>query len=120
MVAQYGKRRLSFLSHLYFHCVLHAKRGEGVQITFINGRPLRFKYWHSQHIYQPIYGMINKYKGPATRCDEMGHFPAILSFKKYRRPSQISPEKSQQCGQSACNDVMCQHPPAMLMAAMVI
>ena len=42
--------------------------------------------------------------GPATRCDEMGHFPVILGFQKHRRPSQVSPKKSQQCGQSATHD----------------
>ena len=26
--------------------------------------------------------------GPATRCNEMGGFPAILRFSKHRRPSQ--------------------------------
>ena len=27
--------------------------------------------------------------GPVTRCDKTGHFPAILSSWKHRRPSQI-------------------------------
>ena len=57
---------------------------------------------------------------PATRCDEMGNFPAILSFYKHRRPSQVSPKKSQQCGKPATHDGKCSCSPAMIIAAMVI
>ena len=34
-------------------------------------------------------GEDNLVKDPATRCDKMGHFPAILSFWEHRSPSQI-------------------------------
>ena len=56
---------------------------------------------------------------PATRCDKMVHFPAI-SITDHHRTAQVSPEKSQQCGQSATHDGMCQPSPAMLIAAMEI
>ena len=50
----------------------------------------------------------------------MSLFPAILSFKKLRRTSQVSPPKSQQCGQSATHDWMFSLSPAMVLAAMAI
>ena len=58
--------------------------------------------------------------GSATRCDEIGCFTAISSFQKHRRPSQVSPQKSQQCGQSATDDGMFSYSPVMFIAAMVI
>ena len=60
--------------------------------------------------------------GPATRWNEMGPFPAMLSFQKHCRPWQniISfYRKMQKCGQSATHDGMCQHSPAMFISAMV-
>ena len=51
--------------------------------------------------------------GPATRCDKTGHLPAILGFWKHRRPSQVSPRKSQQCGQSATQDGMFLYSPLL-------
>ena len=60
--------------------------------------------------------------GPATRCDEMGQFAVILGFciADHRRTSQVSPPKSQQCGQSATHDGMFSLSPAMVISAMVI
>ena len=49
-----------------------------------------------------------------------GTLTAILGFWKHRRPSQVSPQKSQQCGQSATQDGMFLYSPAMPIAAMVI
>ena len=43
-------------------------------------------------------------KGQATRCDEIGHFAAILG----------------QCSQSATHDGMFSYSPAMFIAEMVI
>ena len=62
-------------------------------------------------------------QGPVTRCDDMGQFAAILGFRSIaerRRTSQVSPPKSQQCGQSATHDGMFSLSPAMVIAAMVI
>ena len=65
-------------------------------------------------------GMV---QDPATRCDEMGRFPAILSFQKHRRPSQSIegvPIKLQQCGKSATHDGLFPYSPAIFIAGMVI
>ena len=47
--------------------------------------------------------------GPATRCNKIGHFPAILDFWKQRdhcRSLQGSPKRLQQCDQSSSHDGM--------------
>ena len=65
--------------------------------------------------------------GPATRCDETGQFDAIFKLLEasqtiadHRSLPQVSPPKSQQCGQSTTHDGMFPLSPAMLFAAMVI
>ena len=42
------------------------------------------------------------------------------SIADHRRSSQVSPERSQQCGQSVTHDGMFEHSPAMFIAAMLI
>ena len=57
--------------------------------------------------------------GPATRCDEMGNFPAILSFYKHHRSSYQSPYKLQQFGQSATHNGMFSYSSMICITAMV-
>ena len=60
--------------------------------------------------------MIKLAIGPATRCDKTRDFPAILRCFNHRRPSQVSPRKSQQCGQPAAHDGMFSLSPAIFIA----
>ena len=57
---------------------------------------------------------------PATRCDEMGYFPVILSVRSIADHCKYLQKKLQQCGQSATHNGMFEHSPAMFIAAMVI
>ena len=72
-------------------------------------------------------GPIDESIGPATRCDEKGHFAAILrhleasqTLAVHRRPSQVSPPNSRECGQAAAHDGTFSYSPAMVIAAMPI
>ena len=60
-----------------------------------------------------------KPSGPATRCDDIYHFAAILRLLEASQTiTGIS--KSQQCSQSAIHDGMFSYSPSMFIAAMVI
>ena len=55
--------------------------------------------------------------GPATQCDGIEDFAAILRILE---ASQVSPPELQQCGQSATHDGLFSYSPAMFIAAMAI